>query len=116
MITQEDIDAMEDGMTSGPTIVGSIERMFLHDRIEQLERELAEWKASQSYRYIGIDGKPVLARDLEDRAINAESELAAEKALADRLFLDLLDAADEICGHGKNNLDSVVAYLKARGL
>lgn len=55
----------------------------LKSRISQLERELADFKSSQHYRYIGVDGKPVLARDLEDRAIKVEADLAAEKELAD---------------------------------
>jgi hypothetical protein len=38
------------------------------EEIERLRKELA----AARYTYIGIDGKPVLARDLEDRAIQAE--------------------------------------------
>lgn len=44
--------------------------------IEELEGDLADFKASQHYRYIGIDGKPVLARDLEDRLIEASKRIA----------------------------------------
>lgn len=45
------------------------------DRIEQLEAQLKAWQASQQYRYIGRDGKPVLARDLEARLEKLEADL-----------------------------------------
>ena len=38
------------------------------------EAKLAEWQASQHYSYIGKDGKPVLARDLEARLEVVEAE------------------------------------------
>lgn len=107
------------------------------DRIEQLERELAaarqavqhandhadaaieelaaekaklaDWQYHQQYRYIGIDGKPALARDLEDRALKAEVELAAEKALADRLYYVAMFREDD-------PTHVINAYRKARGL
>ncbi|NPD16934.1 hypothetical protein HOY34_17210 [Xinfangfangia sp. D13-10-4-6] len=47
------------------------------DRIKALETQLSDWKASQHYRYIGADGKPVLARELEARIITLESQLEA---------------------------------------
>lgn len=111
----------------------------LKAQVMGLERELADFKASQHYRYIGVDGKPVLARELEDRAIKAErelvearvslgnigqelrnasaindaalAELAAEKALADRLWRMVKGVAlmDEAC-------DTCDVYRKARGL
>lgn len=31
-----------------------------------LRAEMEIWKAQQSYRYIGKDGKPIMARQLED--------------------------------------------------
>ena len=56
------------------------ERDALSARVAELEAERDHWQASQHYTYIGKDGKPVLARDLEDRAEAAESKLA--KAVA----------------------------------
>jgi hypothetical protein len=46
------------------------------DLIERMAGELADWQKSQTYRYIGRDGKPVLARELEARAEKAEAEVA----------------------------------------
>jgi multidrug efflux pump subunit AcrA (membrane-fusion protein) len=59
-------------------------------RAEAAEAKLAEWRAAQHYTYIGKDGKPVLARDLEARADAAEAALASMQsdALAFVLFLD----------------------------
>jgi hypothetical protein len=37
---------------------------------------LSDWRASQGYRYIGKDGKSVLARDLEDALDAAQAEIA----------------------------------------
>lgn len=37
------------------------------DRIEELERELAEARKADGYLYFGKDGKAILARDLEDQ-------------------------------------------------
>ena len=61
-------------------------------RAEVAEAKLAEWRAAQHYTYIGKDGKPVLARDLEARADAAEAALASMQsdALAFVLFLDEL--------------------------
>lgn len=57
------------------------------DRIQKLERELAEWR--ENYGKLGL-------------------ELAAEKALADCLYEDSLG---ELCSDA-----AYVAYRKARGL
>jgi hypothetical protein len=51
---------------------------------------LADWQASQGYRYIGKDGKPVLARDLEDERDTLRAEV--ERL---RLVLHLARAALE---------------------
>ena len=51
----------------------------------KLSHQMSEWKASQHYRYIGADGQPVLARDLEARAEAAETALAAERAKTAKL-------------------------------
>ena len=61
-------------------------------RAEVAEAKLAEWRAAQHYTYIGKDGKPVLACDLEARADAAEAALASMQsdALAFVLFLDEL--------------------------
>lgn len=109
-------------------------------QLADLQAKLADWQYHQQYRYIGIDGKPVLARDLEDRALNAEAridqleldiellksvvikqqdskeefklQLAAEKALADMLYRD----GDWDNGQQADWELSAAAYRKARGL
>lgn len=35
------------------------------EEVDRLRSTLADWQSGQNYRYIGRDGKPVLARDLE---------------------------------------------------
>lgn len=45
------------------------------NRIEGLEAEVKALRQAQTYTYIGKSGKPVLARDLEDRAEAAEAKL-----------------------------------------
>lgn len=99
--------------------------------IEQLEQRAAEWQAGQSYRYIGRDGKPVLARDLEARIEQLERELAevrgslegamsdsarfclslaAEKALADQVYEALY--FDRVTDRQL----AIRSYRKARGM
>lgn len=138
--------------------------MIEKSHFDQMEAKLKDWQASQQYRYIGRDGKPVLARDLEARLEKLEAdlkvaakadpmtateillrrdigqlelELAAEKALADRLQDDLFGievyAGDTISGPSEGvpdlkwMMDGVevlhdravagrAAYRKARGL
>lgn len=58
-------------------------------RAEAAEAKLADWQASQHYRYIGKDGKPVLARDLE-------AALAAERETVARLTEALTLAANRL--------------------
>ncbi len=58
----------------------------LASRLAEVEAQLAEWQASQHYRYIGRDGKPVLARDLEARAEAAEAKLAEVEARAEAII------------------------------
>lgn len=57
-----------------------------------LRAQLADWQASQHYRYIGADGKPVLARELEDRLIAAEAEAARLRADAENIAEQRNDA------------------------
>lgn len=45
------------------------------DRIEALLAERDALRAAQSYTYIGKDGKPVLARDLEDERNTLEAQV-----------------------------------------
>lgn len=45
-------------------------------RADAADDLLREWQANQHYRYIGKDGKSVMARDLEDRAEVAEAKVA----------------------------------------
>lgn len=69
----------------------------LFRRIEMLEKELHALRNAQSYLYIGKDGKPVLARDLEDRAEAAEkrvAELEADRAEQWRLRRDAEGSRD----------------------
>lgn len=80
-------------------------------RIGQLERELADFKASQNYRYIGVDGKPVLARELEDRAIKAERELAGARQLVFASGVELGKAEAELVAE-KALADQIGAQLK----
>jgi len=54
---------------------------------------LAELQAAQKYRYIGKDGKPVLARDLEDRIEQLEAELTRANAAAAAAY----EVAAEAC-------------------
>ena len=60
--------------------------VYMQQRAEAAEAKLAEWQASQHYSYIGKDGKPVLARDLEARAEEAEARNAAMEAERDEAF------------------------------
>jgi hypothetical protein len=64
----------------------------LENRIEALTVRLADWQASQHYRYIAKDGKPVLARDLEDRieALTAERDRAIQDARDNAEYVDLV--------------------------
>lgn len=72
------------------------------DRIEALLAERDALRAAQSYTYIGKDGKPVLARDLEDERDALEAD---NQRLRDALIRieDLtqhnmgMSAADETC-------------------
>lgn len=83
-------------------------------RAEAAEAKLADWQASQHYRYIGKDGKPVLARDLE-------AALAAEQAKVGRLvdaMKALEKAAAEVSRRGAETgpqwTKLTVALLQAR--
>jgi hypothetical protein len=53
---------------------------WLADTLGALTAENARLRAGQEYRYVGRNGKTVLARDLEDRADAAEAELARLRA------------------------------------
>ncbi len=63
-------------------------------RLTAMEAKLADWQAWQHHRYIGRDGKPVLARDLETRAEIAEAEVAALRAEVARLREAISAATD----------------------
>jgi hypothetical protein len=64
---------------------------------------LAAWderdalQKAQTYSYIGRDGKTVLARDLEDRALDAEAKLAERDAENARLRAEYI-TDDQILG------------------
>lgn len=88
MITQEDIDAMEDGM-------GLVERL----RVKGLR--------SGDYGY----------HEAADRIEQIERELAAEKALADRLYEAARNyRVSAFWARDKSFIDAHAAYRKARGL
>ena len=53
------------------------------DLIEAQAVELAEMRSKQTYRYIGKDGKMILARDLEDQRDALSAALAALTAWRD---------------------------------
>lgn len=80
------------------------------DRIEQLERELA----------VMVKAQEANLQSLAD----TEAELAAEKALADRLAEDLdgyreaidPDCKDHCCQYARETEAVLAAYRKARGL
>lgn len=65
---------MTDATTHGAVDMGSFfydgEEWYTKDYADEviagLQSRLTDWQASQGYRYIGKDGKSVLARDLED--------------------------------------------------
>ena len=81
-------------------------------RAEAAEAKLAEVLGGQPYTYYGKDGKPVLARDLEDRAEAAEAKLAvAVEALEDALNRMEEDRASGDCG----NWDWVDGDVYSRG-
>lgn len=61
----------------------------LNAELELARAQLADFQASQHYRYIGKDGKPVLARDLEierDELRTQVIDLKTQLALAGPLF------------------------------
>lgn len=53
------------------------------DLIEAQAAELAEMRSKQTYRYIGKDGKMILARDLEDQRDALSAELTTLTAWRD---------------------------------
>lgn len=83
----------------------------LKAKVVGLERDLADFKASQHYRYIGIDVKPVLARELEDRAIKAERELAGARQLVFVSGVELGKAEAQLAAE-KALADQIGAQLK----
>ena len=71
---------------------------------------LAELQAAQKYRYIGKDGKPVLARDLEDRIEQLEAALTRANAATAAAFEVAAQALDSVakqwsCGHPSMHCD-----------
>lgn len=82
------------------------------EEIKRLRELLADIQSSQTYTYYGKDWKPVLARDLEDRAEAAEAKLAvAVEALEDALNRMEEDRASGDCG----NWDWVDGDVYSRG-
>jgi hypothetical protein len=65
-------------------------------RVAEWEGKLEKFQRQQGYNYIGKNMKPVLARDLEDRAERAEADLAAARAEIGRLTKALRDARDMV--------------------
>lgn len=93
MITQEDIDAMWDG-------IGLVERL----------RKPIWVKHPLCQPVIDVDSLRTDAYEAADRIEQLERELATEKALADRLA-DILEW-DRKAGR----MEAIVTYRKARGL
>ena len=60
----------------------AMDKINLRGELAGVQGKLAEWQAAQHYTYIGKDGKPVLAHDLEARAEAAEAALPAVYRLA----------------------------------
>jgi hypothetical protein len=65
-------------------------------RIEALTEAFTDLQRGQTYRYIGRDGKTVLACDLEDRIEALTADLAAAKARAAPLFADDADRIEAL--------------------
>ena len=57
---------------------------------------IAELTSAQKYRYIGKDGKPVLARDLEDRIEQLEAALTRANAATAAAY----EVAAQVCENG----------------
>lgn len=62
------------GIVKGPGLFEGQQEWVKAEDYRALEKELAERHRAQSYTYIGIDGKSVLARELEHRMITAEKK------------------------------------------
>jgi glycine/D-amino acid oxidase-like deaminating enzyme len=95
------------------------------DRIEELEREVANWR--EDFRalekaVVGDTGMSAMlvatqAKLFKPRALRAEAQLAAEKALADRLYDCLVEHyVDEISVRNVKAVGGMLVYRKARGL
>lgn len=111
MITQEDIDAMEDGM-------GLVERLRglqvsyqyageAADRIEQLERELTEANRDHdiAMRHNNLAAEAIAMLG---------AELAAEETLSDRLAANYAMSLND--KQKVRSCPALSAYRKARGL
>jgi hypothetical protein len=70
-ITTEELHAMAEGR-----------HVFSHKDGLALAAEVLEWRKGQPYLYIGVDGKPVLARDMEDELLASRAKLDAARRLA----------------------------------
>lgn len=97
-----------DAGCAGQTVLLSSDIAALIAHTKALEAEVAALRAGQTYRYIGKDGKTVLARDLEDERDELRAQLA--EARAER------DNANKIMD-GKTTLHRVIADIRdASGL
>ena len=92
------------------------------DLIEAQAAELVEIRSKQTYRYIGKDGKMILARDLEDQrdALSAELELERLRAALTKLR-DLMcegfedDDGNSGCGKCENDCTGCIADRALKG-
>ena len=86
--------------------------------ITTLEAQVAEYQKGQTYRYIGKDGKSILARDLEDDRDNLRAHVAAADRLADVVFRLLGQrGVDDLVSPRLLNLARIelAAYRAAKG-
>lgn len=57
-----------------------MKQQMLEKEVAELKETLARVLATQTYTYYGKDGKPVLARDLEDERDELRQQLADERS------------------------------------
>lgn len=76
--------------------------MCLVSEVSALQAKIDALHSAQSYTYIGRDGKPVLARDMEDRAEAAEARIRELEAAIPRAWEMGRDAAKSAALRGAN--------------
>lgn len=125
-MTPEQIAAMATALRHPETWNGSEEDYaeglaLAADMLDHQAAELADTRSKQTYRYIGKDGKMILARDLEDQrdALSAEiATLRAERDAAIDRVIEIIRASEHADGALDMGADDVEAdiYAKLRAL